>query len=154
MIKCEHCEARAPNIEEAKRYFQWRRGDDGSFICPKHKPPGLTKEGAWLYDVLDESKSFFVDIEDKYGNFETIRVTLPKQTLVLTHTNGAQIRISRYKHQGKWRFKDSRTGPCTSEHVDELLKRLGLTIDHFVLITDFKSKERYWCARKMYSFAT
>lgn len=154
MIKCEHCEARAPNINDAVRYLNWIRTADSSFICPLHKEKLLKNVGVWMYDLVDEVKTFYVPVEEKDGSIGTMRVTLPKHTLVLTNTNGASIRISRYRHQGKWRFKDSRQAEsCDESHVDTLLKRLGLAIDHFILITDFKSQERYWRKKKMYCFS-
>lgn len=78
--------------------------------------------GCWTLDRIDESKKFFYESK-KDG--EMRQALLPKTTLVLTHTNGAQIRLSRFRHQGRWKWRDSRKGSCTREHVVSVVARLG-----------------------------
>lgn len=79
--------------------------------------------GDWTV-TTDYYESFIYPVNPRTG--KSIRVRLVKMFLNFTHANGRALSFSRYKHQKRWLYRDSRhKNGCTRDHVVREVARLA-----------------------------
>jgi hypothetical protein len=83
--------------------------------------------GDWTV-TTDQHESFIYPVNPRTG--KSIRVRLVKAFLTFTHANGRSLSFSRYKHQRRWLYRDSRhKNGCTRDHVVREVARLAFDND-------------------------
>lgn len=80
--------------------------------------------GNWTISTRDESTIIYPYTREG----KRIRVQLPKAVMQLKHDNGSTVEFSKYKTQGKWFYRDSRSKESVNVHrvVSEVARMLAV----------------------------
>lgn len=77
-----------------------------------------------IYEVAVESEQFFIYPENKRTG-ETFRVNIERTCFHLRHKSRDAVTFKRFRHQGKWKWNDSRgKGSVSEQHVVSEVARM------------------------------
>lgn len=75
------------------------------------------------YEVTVDSEQFYIFPTNKRD--ETFRVSIDRTCFHLKHNKAGLVTFKRFKHQGRWKWNDSRSkGACSESHVIREVARM------------------------------